>query len=140
MVIVDSSVWIEASRPKGDLHVKVALESLLEEYEAAFCGPVKLEVLGAARQEMRKPLSFFFDIIPYVPMKDSVWESAKKMSWKLRDSGVTVPWNDVVIATIAIENNCRVYSLDKHFQEISRLTGLALYKASYGGSYDPGTS
>ena len=54
MVLVDSSVWIEALRRDGNVHVKVALESLLQEYEATFCGPVKLEVLGGARKQDRQ--------------------------------------------------------------------------------------
>jgi predicted nucleic acid-binding protein len=45
---VDSSVWIDALRREGGLQVKLALENLLEEYEAAFCGPTKLEVLRGA--------------------------------------------------------------------------------------------
>jgi len=138
MVLVDSSVWITAGKAHGDLHVKVSLESLLEEYEAAFCGPVKLEVLGAVKKDRRKAISYFFDIIPYVAMDDAVWELAKKLSWRLRDAGLTVPWNDIVIATIAQENDCRVYSLDNHFEEIGRLTGMLLYRPGYGGSFDPG--
>ena len=53
MVLVDSSVWIEALRRDGRLDVKLALEGLLEEYEASWCGPVKLEVLGGARPQER---------------------------------------------------------------------------------------
>ena len=138
MVLVDSCVWIVAGKAHGDLKVKVALESLLDEFEAAFCGPIKLEVMGAVKKERRKPMTFFFSVIPYIPMSDTIWESAKQLSWKLRDAGLTLPWNDVVIACIALENDCRVYSLDHHFEEISRVTGLSLYRPSYGGSYDPG--
>ena len=53
MILVDSSIWIEAARRQGDLACKVALEAILEEYEAALCSPVKLEVLGGARKEER---------------------------------------------------------------------------------------
>ncbi len=54
MVLVDSSVWIEAGRREGSLEHKVGLENLLASYEAAWCGPVKLEVLGGARIQYRK--------------------------------------------------------------------------------------
>lgn len=138
MVLVDSCVWIEAGKQQGDLKIKVALESLLDEYEAAFCGPVKLEVLGAVRKEKRKAMTFFFDVIPYLPMEDRLWESAKKLSWQLRDAGLTVPWNDILIATLCLEHGCRVYSIDHHFVEMSRICGLPLYRPGYGGGYDPG--
>ena len=44
MVLVDSSVWIELFRNKGDVMVSLALENLIEEMQACFCGIVKLEV------------------------------------------------------------------------------------------------
>ena len=139
MVLVDSSVWITAGRRDGRLEVKVALESLLEAYEACWCSVVKLEVLGWARAEQRPKLSFFFSTIPYKPITEPLWESAKKLCWKLRDNGLTVPTNDVLIAALAIESCCRVYSVDAHFQEIARIVpALGLYEPGYGGMFDPG--
>lgn len=60
MVLVDSSVWTEAARRRGDLATKMALRVLLDEYEAAWCSPVKLEVMGGARREERRALGMFF--------------------------------------------------------------------------------
>lgn len=138
MVLVDSSVWIAAGRRDGPLDVKVALESLLESYEACWCSVIKLEVLGRAKAEQRPKLSFFFSTIPYKSINEPIWESAKKLCWKLRDAGLTVPTNDVLIAALSIENFWRVYSVDNHFVEIAKIEPrLALYKPGYGGSYDP---
>ncbi len=137
MVIVDSSVWIEAARRDGELAYKVGLESLLEEYEAAWCGPVKLEVLGGARPAERKSLEFFFECIPYVPMNDRLWDLAKEFSWKLRDRGLAVPWNDILIAALSVEKIYRVYAKDKHFEQMSQVIGVRLYSPGYGGSYSP---
>ncbi len=136
MVLVDSCVWIHANSPKGDLLVKVALEALLEEYEAAWCGPVKLEVLGAARKEKRKALSFFFDVVPYLVGDDSVWEEAKELSWRIRDAGHSLPWNDLLIAVLARRHQCRVYTLDAHFDLLQRHAGVLLYRPGYNGSYN----
>lgn len=139
MVLVDSSVWIEALRQKGDLNVKLALEGLLEEYEAAWCGPVKLEVLGGARARDRQALETHFSCLPYLPMTDGQWESAKALAWKLRDRSCTVPWNDLLIASLSIKGDCRVYAVDKHF-EMMRDAGLGirLYEPGYGGTFNPG--
>jgi predicted nucleic acid-binding protein len=138
MVLVDSSIWIEAARRTGSLYAKVALEALLEEYEACWCGPVKLEVLGGARKEERAKLEFFFEAIPYRPMTDAAWSEAKALSWRLRDAGVTVPWNDVLIASLALTWDLRVFAQDLHFERISAISGLALYTPGYGGSYQEG--
>ena len=138
MVLVDSSVWIEALRRDGRLDVKLALESLLEEYEAAWCGPVKLEVLGGARAREREKLETQFSCIPYFPMKDTAWESAKNLAWRLRDRGCATPWNDVLIAALSVEAGCRIYAVDKHFELMRESgAGIRLYQPGYGGKYDP---
>lgn len=137
MVLVDSSAWIEALRRNGDLRVKVALEGLLDAYEAQWCSPVRLEVLGGARKEERARLGHWFSVIPYRPVREEDWERAVSLAWRLRDSGLTVPWLDVLIAAIALQDNVRVYAVDSHFREISQRTGLRLYEPGYGGAYTP---
>lgn len=137
MVLVDSSVWIEGLRRNGRLDIKVALESLLEAYEAQLCAPVRLEVLGGARKEDRRRLGFYFSVIPHRPARPDDWERAISLAWKLRDVGITVPWNDILIAAIAIEDCVRLYSLDAHFELISKKFPLLLYKPGYGGSFLP---
>lgn len=139
MVLVDSSVWIKAGRRDGDLAVKVALESLLEAYEACWCGVVKLEFIGHTREDKRRKLEFFFSTIPYKAITEPIWESAKKLGWKLRDAGVTVPNNDILLAALAIANGCRLYSVDQHFEDIAKvIPALALYRPGYGGMFNEG--
>jgi len=137
MVLVDSCIWIEASRAQGDLKVKLALEALLQENEATFCGPIKLEVLGGARQASRKSLSFFFEAVPYVSTQESDWQAAVELSWKLRDKGLALPWNDVLIATLSRRCVCRVYSIDRHFELLRDHAGVALYEPGYSGGFRP---
>ncbi|MGB0258566.1 MAG: PIN domain-containing protein [Coraliomargarita sp.] len=137
MVIVDTSVWIEASRRQGDLAYKVGLENLLEEYEACWCSPVKLEFMGGARKEDRKRLEFYFECIPYRPVEEKHWQAAKLNAWRLRDTGHTLPWNDILIATLAIDLDYRVYANDKHFSIMAQHLGLRLYEPGYGGRYEP---
>lgn len=138
MVLVDSSVWIESLRRDGRLEVKVALENLLDEYEAAWCGPVKLEVLGGARLQDRIVLEEHFQCIPYFPMADSAWDEAKKLAWRLKDEGCNAPWNDILIASLSIQADCRIYAVDKHFELMyASGAGIRLYKAGYGGQYNP---
>jgi predicted nucleic acid-binding protein len=134
---IDSSVWIEAARRKGSVEVKVALEALLEVDEAVWCGPVKLEVLGGATREERRALEHYFEVIPYVPAREEFWVSAKQLSWRICDAGLTVPWNDLLIAAISLYQACRVYAQDQHFEDMVPLT-VALYRPGYGGSYNPG--
>lgn len=138
MVLVDSCIWIEAAKRQGDLKVKLALEALLSEGEAAFCGPVKLEILGAVRQEWRHNFARRMGVVPYLPMPETLWDDAVRLSWKLRDAGLAVPWNDILIARLGLERKVRVYSIDGHFESIAKICGLTLYEPGYGGKFMPG--
>ena len=137
MVLVDSSVWIEAARRKGALEVKVALEALLEEYEAALCPPVLLEVLGGARKQDRRRLKAYLSVLPSLNLTPDSWQHAVELSWKLRDLGRTIPWNDLLIGTVALQHDCRVYAVDAHFDIMGEEAGLRLYRSGYGGKYQP---
>ena len=135
MVLVDSSIWIEAARRQGDLLCKVALESLLEEMEAATCSPVLLEVLDGARKEERRTMGEYFEIIPHLVVGPKDWNRAIALAWQLRDKGHSVPWNDALIAATALNREVRVYAKDKHFELMEKELGLSLYRPGYGGSY-----
>lgn len=135
MVIVDSSVWIEAARRTGDIGAKVALECLLEEYEVLLCAPVRLGVLGGCRKEERREMESGFSCLPYLQVLEKDWQAAVLNAWKLRDSGLSVPWNDVLIGTLAQRSQCRVFARDKHFESMAPVLGFDLYRPGYGGSY-----
>ena len=140
MVLVDTSVWIEASRRKGDLAYKVGLENLLEAYEACLCSPVRLEFLGGSHRDERKKLGFWLECIPYRGVTEAYWQKATLNAWRLQDKGHTLPWNDILIATTALDLDMRVYARDSHFKLMGQVFGLRLYEPGYGGSYAPDDS
>jgi predicted nucleic acid-binding protein len=135
MVLVDSCCWIEALRKDGSIEVKATLQGLLEEFEALLCGPVELEVLGGSRANERLRIQSYFDILPYRTSNHKIWRKAIQTNGKLRDAGITAPWNDTIIATIACQFNYRVYSIDKHFPMMAKVLGFPLYTPGYGGRY-----
>ena len=137
MVAVDSSVWIEGLRRNGRLEVKLALEGLLEAYEAQLCAPVRLEVMGGSRKEERRMIGSYFSIIPYRSVGPDDWERAISLAWRLRGAGLTVPWLDVLIASLAIHDCVRLFTIDGHFEKIAQNAGLMLYRPGYGGSFQP---
>jgi predicted nucleic acid-binding protein len=135
MVLIDSSVWIEGMRRNGEIEVKYAISGLTEEYQAAWCSIIKLEVLGGCRKEERAPIEFYFSVIPYYPITEKTWELAKTFSWRLRDSGHTVPMTDILIAAVAMEQDCRIYTIDKHFSQMQNVLGIRLYRPGYAGQF-----
>ena len=139
MVLVDSSIWIEAFRRQGDIHVKLALKGLLDEYEAAWCSVVKLEVLSGARKEERKALTTRFSIIPFLPVTEADYDCSVEAAWKLRERGHVVKSTDLLIAAVAQRADIRVYAQDKHFDIMRDVLGIGLYQPGYNGMYNPGT-
>mgnify|MGYP006190594771 CR=1 FL=1 len=89
-----------------------------------------------ARKE-REKLKEYFDILPYRATDHKIWRKAAETSWKLRDNGLNCPWNHCIIATIALEFGCRVYSQDKQFKTIAEILPLQLYNPGYMGMYNP---
>lgn len=138
MVILDTSALVEFFREKGDGHVKLAVRSLFDAYEATLCGPVEMEFLGGARPTERERIRAWFNILPYARNDQKLWRKAADHFSQLKAGGLTVPWNDVLIATIALENQCRVYAVDKHFDGMAAiLPTLRIYRPGYGGMYQP---
>jgi predicted nucleic acid-binding protein len=137
MVIVDTSAWVEFFRHQGNLAVRLAVRGLLNEYEATLCGPVELEFLGGALPHERNRLQAWFNVLPYARNDQKIWRKAADLYSRMRSEGITVPWNDSLIASISLDQKCRIYAVDKHFTAMAPILGLSLYQPGYGGSYTP---
>lgn len=137
MVLVDTSAWIEFFRRDGDPAVKLAMQALIRELQATLCGPVEMEFLGGARPHERSRIQSRFDILPYLNNDQKIWREAAGHYATLRESGTTLPWNDVIIATLAIREGCRAYAVDSHFETMGQQLGLRLYRPGYNGSFQP---
>ena len=120
-VLVDTSIWIEffnrdSSQP-GDL-----LQQLLLEGRATTAGIILAELLQGAR--IQKEFDAILSIVSAVPVLEptlETWVQAGRISFGLRRKGVTIPTTDVVIGTLALQNDCQVFSLDPHFDKIPNL-------------------
>jgi predicted nucleic acid-binding protein len=124
MVIVDTSVWIPFfNRP--DSPEKAALDLLIDAEEVVLVGVVLAELLQGCRMPAeRASLSDALLALPYYEVTRSTWSQAGDLSAPLLRRGITLPMSDLIIAALAIEKNCRVYSLDTRFKKIP---GLHLY-------------
>jgi predicted nucleic acid-binding protein len=62
--------------------------------------------------------------LPYLEATSSTWIRMGDLSAQLLRKEVALPLSDLLIAVLAIEHGCRVYSLDTHFKKIP---GVTLY-------------
>jgi predicted nucleic acid-binding protein len=114
MILVDTSVVIDWSRGKD-----ANLRKLMPSLPVAVCGVTQAELLHgsrdpAHRQKLLNDLATF----QLVPMPDALWITVGDNLAALRSAGITVPFQDVVIATIAIENDVELWARDAQFQMI----------------------
>ena len=137
MVIIDTSAWVDYFRRDGDIMFKLGVKGLLDAFEGALCGPVEMEFLGGARSHEIPKIQPWFDIMPYRTNDQKIWRKAATNFAKLRAKGHTLPWNDIVIATIALERDDAVYANDKHFPILEKVLGLHLYRPGFNGKFNP---
>ena len=124
MILIDTNIIIDFWKT-GDENIK----STILRFPVYICGVVKAELCHGAKSEkdlktILKSLSSF----PQIDVNYSLWDTIGKNLFKLRISGITVPFQDVIIATLAIENSLMVWTNDKHFTKIqSVLDELELF-------------
>ena len=119
MILVDTSVLIDALRRPDPWREKVFVE-----FRAAICGIVRAEVLAGARtagdaQRLDEALASF----PYVPFDESLWAMVGSNIALLRRAGVTAPFQDVAIATLAIAQDIELWTRDGHFPQLQTVLG-----------------
>lgn len=122
MVIVDTSVWLQFFRLQPS-SVKKEMDRLRARGEIAIVGVVLAEVLqGARTQREAEQLSAGLKGFPYLAETQETWMRVGELARQLRQKGVTVPILDLLIAALALEHGCEVYTLDEHFERVPGLT------------------
>lgn len=129
MVIVDTSVWLQFLKV-GDPQVRNEMNVLRAKGEVTVVGVVLAEILqGARNQQELEQLANWLTALPYLAETQETWAWVGSLSFQLRQRGAALPMMDLLIASLAIEHNCEVYTLDEHFQ---RVPGLCLHEAKAG--------
>jgi predicted nucleic acid-binding protein len=124
MILVDTSVvipWLRTGDPK--------LDTLFRTLPVAVCGITFAELLHGVRSptERTRTLAALAAFTP-VPILDPMWLGVGDNLNVLRSAGVTIPFADAVIATVAIANDIELWTRDAHFTLVQRvLPALKLF-------------
>jgi predicted nucleic acid-binding protein len=123
-VLADTSVWIEFF--KTDSLTSKKLEELIIKDFIWTCGIIVFELMQGVKSEPEKSkISEALSNIHYLEMTKSLWQKSAEISASLKTGGLTLPLSDIFIASVAIEYNLSVFTLDKHFEQIA---GVKIYK------------
>jgi predicted nucleic acid-binding protein len=125
MILVDSCVIFDYTRGK-DIRLLDHSRSL----PVGICGITRAEVLHGARSiSHRAKLLALLNYFAQVRTAETIWDVVGDNLAALRQSGITVPIQDVILTSIAIEGGYEVWSRDAHFTAIQRfLPNLRLFQ------------
>jgi predicted nucleic acid-binding protein len=118
MMLIDTSAWVEFLRRSGDPGVKARVASFLDAGVASVCGPVEFELLAGARPSEMVDVQTAISLCEQVDFSSSCWRRAAAVERDLRGLGVTVPRDDVFVASVALEYDMPLYACDAHFELI----------------------
>jgi len=120
MTLIDTSAWIEFFRRSGDAAVTSRVAGLVETSDAAYYGPILYELmLGARPAEMpliRRALWF----CGFLEFPLGAWELGASLEKGMRQKGITIPRDDILVAATALHHDVPLYCSDKHFQAIAK--------------------
>ena len=123
-VLVDTSVWIEYFRKGNDFgkvdflideNIIVINELILTELIPFLKLQNHLKLINLLKNINKKRITINWDNLVEIQCQ----------CLKKGINGVGIP--DLIISQNAIQNNCKIYSLDKHFHEMSKFLAFDIF-------------
>jgi predicted nucleic acid-binding protein len=124
IILIDSSVWIEASRKGGDEALKRELSDLLENRRTAMTWPVWAELhQGAKGRREEENLNGWRQVSHWLDFDDACWQQAALVARACLQAGVNVPFGDVLVFACAMRHGVELLERDCHFGMIRSVMG-----------------
>ena len=112
MILVDTNIIIDFwNKPTA------AARKIFSENDIAICGVIKTELLRGSKSandfaQIQTTLADFY----YLNFLENDWITLAKQFITLKKNGLVVPFQDAMIAFLAIKYGCEVWTNDKHFK------------------------
>ena len=124
MILADTNVIIDFwNNPTEEA------KNIFETEEVAICGVIKSELLrGSASEKQFSQMELALSDFEYLPFEESDWNLLARLFVALKKNGLAVPFQDAMIAYLAMKNDVAVWTNDKHFKLMQiALPALKLY-------------
>lgn len=126
-VLVDTSVWIDYFRSPDDSPLAERVNDCISSSTIIVPKVVLAELIqGAHSVKELSALGEFVEAFTVIGESETTWQAAGKLSYDLKKKGKTVNLTDCYIAVIALENDCGILTLDKHFKDIQKISAIRL--------------
>lgn len=115
-IIIDSSIWIEYFRNSNNYE---KVDFLIDENLVVINDLILTELTPFLKLKKQHKLVKLLNNINNASIQ-IVWEQLMELQYKCLKNGLNgVGIPDLIIVQNAIQHNCKIYSLDKHFTKMS---------------------
>ena len=112
MILADTNVIIDFWDNPNDEYARS-----FEDNEIATCGVITTELLrGSNSDKQFSQIEEALNDFTYFSFSEKDWISLSKLFITLKKNGLAVPFQDAMIAYLAIKHDCEVWTNDKHFK------------------------
>ncbi len=114
MILVDTNIIIDFWKNPSQ-----RVQEIFENKDIAVCGITKAELIHGAKSE--KEIEIIIEALEdfeIMEIRDSDWIEIGRLLYQLKRKGISVPFQDAVIAHIAMERDMDLWTNDKHFKLI----------------------
>ncbi len=123
--LVDTSAWIFSFKREEKGTRAPLLKDEIEKGNVATIEIIILELLtGAKNKEEFKKLKERLESLIVLEMTNTMWVKSYKNGFELKKRGITIPAIDIIIATLAKENNFILLHHDNHFELIKNVISI----------------
>lgn len=126
MILVDTSVWVQALRQRESDEAH-ELTRLLDEDLVALAAPVRIEILSGASRRDLPTLERVLSALPVLYPERSTWKLATSWIETAIRRGERFGLADLLIGAQATESGASIWSLDRDFERLSKLDLIRLH-------------
>ena len=125
MILIDASVSVRYLRTASP-----AIREVLISIDCAICGVTRAEILHGARTPGdAADLCAAMDAFIQLPIHQETWDHLGQHLASLRAKGLPMPFQDVLLAAVALDHDADVWSYDSHFRAMQNvLKNLKLFE------------
>lgn len=112
MILVDTSILVRYFRTGSP-----AILEIFQSADCGVCGVTRAEILHGARSaEDAAKLRAALEPFTAVPIDERIWDRLGDHLALLRRHGLPLPFQDALLATVALEQDTDLWSDDAHFK------------------------